>query len=154
MAHDRFARAGAMVALGAASVLVALAGLGLLVAAAYLSLAAILSPPLAALATGLGALVLAGAGLSGLAFWINRRADARERSRAGASGGGIEQNAALLGAATVSWIDRSPRGAACAAFAAGLLLGYSPAARSYVGEISKSLLHDHVSRQKRGVQEG
>lgn len=129
------------------AVVAALAALGavFVAIAAYLALSTLLAPPLAALVTGAGSLLLAG-----LVALLARHAPHDTPPPApSASGGAMEKELALLlGRGVAGWIAQHPRSAAAGAFATGVVSGMSPRARrTLIGLLREgaSLLNDFAA---------
>jgi hypothetical protein len=117
----------------AATILV-LAALGFLGYAAYLALLGAVSPPLAALITGIGAVVLAGLiVIVGSSLFRGRRARPRPRDSGAGGEDGAGRMAGELGgalAAQLGTLTRSHSGPVLAAsLAAGFAVGVSPRLR-------------------------
>ncbi len=107
----------------------ALLGAVFLAIAAYLALLSVLAPPLAALVTAGGALLLA-AVVAVLACGGSGSGREAQRARSQASRGAMETELALLlGKGVSEWISQHPRSATAGALATGLVSGMSPRAR-------------------------
>ena len=139
---ERFlVRLAATMAMFVAALLVVAGALVFLLGAAYLALLDVVSPPLAALATGLGALTFAGLiVVAGRAFARGKRAPQRQRaSTANADTGGMEQQAAelagLLGADIASLARTHTRSTLAVSLVAGFAVGVSPRLRKALLDI-------------------
>lgn len=107
----------------------ALVGAVFLAIAAYLALLCVLAPPLAALVTAGGALLLAAVVAVLACDGSGSRRDVT-RARSQASRGAMETELALLlGKSVAEWISQHPRSATAGALATGLVSGMSPRAR-------------------------
>ena len=140
---DRFLmRLATTIASFFAALLVVAAALVFLFGAAYLALLDVVSPPLAALATGLGALVFAFSIVVG-GRALSRGKRARSLRRAGSdddeSAGGVEKQAAeiagILGVEIASLARTHTKSTLAVSLAAGFAVGASPRLRKALLDI-------------------
>lgn len=135
--EDLAGRIAAAVALGLVALLAAMTGLGFLFAALYLALTRVLDPDAAALATGVGAFLVA------LIVLLIARSGARpprRRARVGVAQPAVDEPTASAAAAAAEvgellagrgrvMLHSHARGATATALVAGLALGVSPRLR-------------------------
>jgi hypothetical protein len=133
---DQFlARLATTIASFFVATLVATAALGFLCGAAYLALLDLVSPPLAALATGLGALVLAVLIVQIARLWSRGKGASgrRRRARSERGEGSAEETAAeiggILGAQLAALTRSHTRSTLAVSLLAGFAVGASPRLR-------------------------